>query len=316
MKRHEYANIKYVEILAFWKILHQVHRTPGEPIGGVLKSVGNDYALGGKLPVDRGFKICLNTRSIELDSKSTATISDDGQSLVNSSSVSDPSSEELREIVRVLLHQNKMSWVVFCSEDPKAFRTAVPDNWEQILDNCGLFNLSNSDIFKWWQALFFKYDQDKEARLKKIGDIGESLTYNLEKERVTDDGYEPSVKVNWAASIDDTLGFDILSINGVYHSNGNETPVYIEVKSSELKNLKLFRFYISRNEWDTALSNIENYFFYCWAGVKSNGAFHSGPYIVSAKDIHKLVPSDQSTQGEWRECRITVDLTAYTLYEL
>lgn len=315
MNRNEYAKIKYVEILAFWKILRQIHRTPGEPITGVLKSVENDYALGGKIPVQKGLKICLATRSIEINSNSTATISDDGQTLVNPSSLSDPSSEELREIVRVLLNQNKMSWVVFCSEDSTAFRTAVPDNWEKILDNCGLFNLADPDIFKWWQALFFKYDQDKEARLKKIGDIGESLTYKLEIERVSKDGYDPSVKVNWAASIDDTLGFDILSINGTYHSNDRETPLYIEVKSSELKNLKFFRFHISRNEWDTALDNLEDYFFYCWVGVKSNGSFHSGPYIISAKDIAKLVPADQSTQSEWRMCRMTVDLTSYILYK-
>lgn len=315
MKRHEYSNIKYVEILAFWKILHQVHRTPGEPIEGVLKAVRNDYALGGKLPVKRGLKICLNTRSIDIDAKSTATISDEGQRLLHPTSVSDPSSEELRDIVRVLLHQNKMYWVVFCSEDIATFRAAVPENWGQILDNCGLFNLSDPNILKWWQALFFKYDQDKEARLKKIGEIGESLTYRLEKDRVTNDGYDPSVKVNWAASIDDTLGFDIVSINGVYHSNDNETPLYIEVKSSALKNLHLFKFYISRNEWDTALGSLENYFFYCWAGVKSDGSYHSGPYIISAKDILDLVPTDQSIQGEWRECKMTVDLTAFMLYK-
>lgn len=314
MKRHEYSNIRYVEILAFWKILHQVKRTPGESIGGVLKSVGNDYALGGKLPVSKGFKICLNLRSIDLDEKSLATVSDEGSILISPESQSEPSSEELRTIVKVLLHQNKLSWVVFCSEDVTAFKTAVPDNWEQILDNCGLFNLADIEIFKWWQSLFFKYDQDKEARLKKIGDIGESLTYNLEKKRIREDGYDPTVKVNWAASIDDTLGFDILSIHGKYHSKDDESMLYIEVKSSEFKNLESFKFYISRNEWNIALESLDDYFFYCWAGVKSNGNYDSGPYIISAHDIAPLVPEDKSSQGEWRECRIRVDLAAYQYY--
>lgn len=316
MKRNEFANIKYVEILAFWKILYQVHRTPGEPIGGILKSVGSDYALGGKLPISRGYKICLNRRTIELDERSKATVSDDGFKLISSTSKSDPSSREMRDIVKMLIYESKLSWVVFCSDDITAFKAAVPDNWEQILDDCGLFNMSDPEILKWWQALFFKYDQDKETKLKKIGEIGESLTYNLEKSRVLKDGYDPSIKVSWAASIDDSLGFDILSIHGNYYKKENESPLYIEVKSSEFTNVESFKFFISRNEWDTALSFLEDYYFYCWIGVKSNGTYDSGPYIISAIEIAPLVPEDKSEKGEWRACRMTINLSSFLKLEI
>ncbi|MEM8506629.1 MAG: DUF3883 domain-containing protein [Bacteroidota bacterium] len=315
MKKGDYGNIRYVDLLAYWKLLYQIHITPGESIGDILKATSLDYALGGQLPLEKAIRLGLNLKCIAINSESKAELSSEGEDLISINQSNEPNSEVMRIVIRKILDEHRFPWVVFCDNDETIFRASIPNNWEIILDNSGLLQMEDSEVLKWWQSLFFKYNQDKEAKAKGIGDVGERLTHMLEVARLTKDGIDPSIRVSWAASVDDQMGFDILSLHGKFHNGPQDKQILIEVKSSQFTTLEGFRFYISRNEWNKALENLDDYFFYFWTGVKLDGSFDDGPFTLVAREVLPLVPKDQSEHGEWRECRMTLNLNGMNKLE-
>lgn len=107
-----------------------------------------------------------------------------------------------------------------------------------------------------------KKDYSKAAEKNKmIGERGEEIIYELEKEKISNDKelYEYFKKNNdclkHVSKEDDSLGYDIESIE----KQGNKIqPIYIEVKTSEKENEI---FYISQNELEM-LNNKKNYYIY------------------------------------------------------
>ena len=313
MKRSKIAQLKYVEILACYKILNQVRITPTEPVKDVLRAVGADGSLGGSLPVVSGFELTLAMGKVVIDGDSRVELSDGMLETLGTEASSEPSNEFLQELIRSILNEHKLPWVIFCNLDVVKFRAAIPANWEIILENCGLLNFDDYSILKWWRSLLYKYNQEKKLRLKKIGDIGESLTLSFEQDRIQNAKYDHTILVSWAASIDDELGFDIISIYGAEYEGEDKEEIYIEVKSSERESTSEFSFYVSRNEWEVAKEYGDAYFFYCWVGVKSNGDYHKGPFVFKADQISRVIPIDQDKRGQWRNSRITVDLEAFDI---
>ena len=98
------------------------------------------------------------------------------------------------------------------------------------------------------------------AILKDIGQSGEEIVYNYEKNLLIKMGREDLASmVDWIAKQDCTVGYDIVS----YDINGNKK--YIEVKSSTGSSNK---FYLSKNEIEVARKYGENYFIYKVNNIK------------------------------------------------
>ncbi len=97
-------------------------------------------------------------------------------------------------------------------------------------------------------------DYEKEARkLKKLGDRGEKIVLDMEKERLRRLGYPNLAKKVKKAKFD-YEGFDIKS----FETNGD--PRYIEVKATRSK-VGTANFFLSANELSKAKS-LDNYFIY------------------------------------------------------
>ena len=221
----------------------------------------------------------------------------------------------LRRLLFHFIKRNKFHWIAFYNSSSDSFRTAIPDIWIELLELAGLFNLIEEDVLTWWKEVIdakIHFDQNTN---NKIGDTGEYLTCKHEVDRLTADGIERVDKrVIWLAQISDEYHYDISSLRGVLlrGEHGKEDQVSIEVKSSQITSDEVFSFYLTRPEWDTALEDLDRYYFYCWVGVKLDGTFVKGPFIINASKLKDEVPDD-SDIAKWEKCYFTLNLNNYCL---
>ena len=104
-----------------------------------------------------------------------------------------------------------------------------------------------------------KYLIETNIKNKELGDLGELLVFNLEKKRVFKElGEEYVSKVQHISQIDDTKGYDILSLEK--NDEGEIVEKYIEVKTTE-GNINT-QFYISAGELKFSKNNREQYYLY------------------------------------------------------
>ena len=99
-------------------------------------------------------------------------------------------------------------------------------------------------------------DYEKEARkLKKLGDRGEKIVMDIEKQRLNEAGKQNLAnKIERVSLKSDSLGYDILSFN----TDGSKR--YIEVKATRSK-VGTANFFITANEMKIA-QEFDNYFIY------------------------------------------------------
>ncbi|MGD9779761.1 DUF3883 domain-containing protein, partial [Methanomethylovorans sp.] len=123
--------------------------------------------------------------------------------------------------------------------------------------------------------------------------------------------------VYWVSKESDIYGYDISSFFGRIQTKKkkSEEIMFIEVKSTKSHSNQNFRFFLTRNEWDTAEKYKENYYFYFWTNVKiDNGLFSGiGPFVLPAPAISSLIPQDVASNSKWTECSIILDFNRYRL---
>ena len=115
-----------------------------------------------------------------------------------------------------------------------------------------------ASIVAWWDEVAEHFRSHTDNDLVQIGRAGEKLTIMYELERT---GRLPS----WISVESNFAGYDILSCE----SGMSERKRLIEVKSTQ-KEMGDAEFYITRNEWETALTSINDYYFYLWEIGKVN----------------------------------------------
>ena len=63
-----------------------------------------------------------------------------------------------------------------------------------------------------------------------------------------------------------------------------------------------------------AQKNFHSYFFYCWVGVDiDKESAMEGPYVIPAIALKDKIPTDNSNECEWSECRCVIDLSKFKL---
>ena len=90
-----------------------------------------------------------------------------------------------------------------------------------------------------------------------------------------------------------TAGYDIKSWR---KKNGEIVPRLIESKKTQQN-----RFFLSRNEFETAKKNRENYRLYYWTNKKENQPTKKFTY----EELKENTPEDKG-QGNWTNVEITV----------
>lgn len=277
--------------------------------------------LGGTVPAKQGLKLCADYGFLRFRRDQLHVTELSEKSLIPKCGQEEMNTSVLRSILLHIISFHNFEWLIFYNSDPELFRENLKDNdsnWANLLDNASLFDFDDEDVNIWWDRVLSKYEEYKEGVKKAIGDVGEKLTYHGELQRVEKDGYTPSKSfVKWASRISDRFGFDVLSIRGDYFlaSFDKTDTIQIEVKSTDADNLERFRFFISKPEWNKALENLDSYYFFCWSGVDiETDTAQNGLFVIPATELVSYVPTDNSENLQWSECRCVMDVSKYKVF--
>ncbi|MCK6463061.1 MAG: DUF3883 domain-containing protein [Candidatus Pacebacteria bacterium] len=315
MSADNYFSISPGIIIALWRILSLTARYEQLSVKSVVEITQNSGLFGGKVPAKNALKFGQIYNFIEIQSGSIYLTEHCKEEFIDLCNDDEPNTPVFRAILSHIISNNNYHWLMFFNEDSDIFRTAIPQDWIDLLENAGLFSFDNDDVIEWWETVLKKYENFTESKKKEIGDIGEKLTYEYELNRlITDKIKKPKFYVKWASRFSDEFGYDILSLRGnlLKGKYKIKDQIQIEVKATVVRDTATFRFRVSRNEWNVASNRLSTYFFFCWTGVSLEHQNASdGPYIISAKSLEKHLPTDKSEICEWTECRFVLDLTKY-----
>lgn len=319
-KKVKYYTITQGHIIAAWHLLYLSNCYKGIKTKDAIKITEKSGKLGGTVPADKGLRLCSDYGFLRFHKDELHVTELSESSLIPKCDNEELNVHAQRAILLHILSYHNFEWLIFYDTDQDIFRANVQDNdieWASLLDNARLFDFEDEDVNIWWDRVLSKYEEYNEDVKKAIGDIGEKLTYQKELKRVKSDGFDsPKSCVKWASRISDRYGFDIQSIRGSQFmtSHNKAEKIQIEVKSTDANNVKSFRFFISKPEWNKALENINSYYFFCWSGINiENDTAQNGPYIIPATDMVNQVPTDNSEGCQWSECRCVMDISKYPI---
>jgi hypothetical protein len=160
----------------------------------------------------------------------------------------------------------------------------------QVFQNSGLLDNLTEEANLWWVRVM-QETRPSDWHLKEIGVNGEDQTIKYEKEKLN--RLNISEDILNIAVLEPTAGYDIKSWR---KKDGVVVPRLIESKKTEQN-----RFFLSRNEYETAKKNKENYRLYYWTPEKENQPTHKFTY----EELKKNTPDDKGN-GNWTKVEITV----------
>jgi len=190
----------------------------------------------------------------------------------------------LREQLADLIVFDNPSWSKRIRLGRYEARKAMPSPAEQCFRECGLFESTDPDIVDWWDRVTQGLRSNQSSFNLRVGRAAERLTVLNE---TAQKGQEP----RWQAIESNVSGYDVLSVVAA----GAAQPLQIEVKGSSMR-VKEANFFLSRNEWETAL-NSEHYEFHLWLLHQQAKLL-----IVSATDLAPHIPADRS-EGRWETAK-------------
>ena len=314
---NEDINITPGKIIALWRILLSTNVYEGARIQDLYRQVINSSVMGGGLPLKSSIQLALNYKFLIPKDKKLYLSPYSKKELIPICQDDEPSYLVLRKIYYHIIKDKLVPWIIYFNLDVDIFRISIPNNWLELLEMADLLKFQDKDVQEWWSSLIRVKSEINKEKLNTIGYIGEKLTFDFETQRIGRDSIPVSKRnIIWVSKISDEYGFDILSQSGVLFKKRMESdPIFVEVKSSEISNPKLFTFYITENEWNMAMENRECYYFFCWPGIrtKDQSSSYDKPFIIPSKNIEYLIPKNSSIQSQWVKCRVSLDLLEYSI---
>jgi hypothetical protein len=301
-------------IITLWRAIHFVNSQGG---GGIeirdVVAIFEGTALGGGTLIKESMRIAVTNGMVTYEGGRVFLSEIAINQLIPLCKSEEPNVAVTRAILFLIIRAEKFHWLAYFDHDPGLFKTGIPNHWVELLEAAALFDFEATEVIQWWVELLEEFNRFEVENLKEIGDLGEKLTFEFEKERLTQEKIKNGpLRVTWVSQISNSMGFDIRSVKGKLLKGRKLDPAFIEVKSSGAGDKSQFRFNISRNEWETALKHLEIYFFYCWVGVDlAHGVADEGPFIVPAGDLVDSMPMDRNPMARWSESRLTIDLSSY-----
>ena len=147
----------------------------------------------------------------------------------------------------------------------------------------------------WWDGIADvqrQFDNDSKMQQSRAAEL---LTIKREKERLEHEGIFRDLV--WPSFENHYAGYDVLSYELTQTHNGPKiTNKLIEVKSSMSNPIK---FYVTRNEWETADKAGEKYIFHVWDMRQKPPVLHE----FSSSQVAPHIPKDNKS-GKWKmaEC--------------
>jgi hypothetical protein len=285
-------------------------------VKSVIATLQRASILGGTVPVIDGLRIAHTYGFIKLENGTAEITVTSDIEILPLCSTDEINTSALRRVLFYIIKNHSFHWIAFYNTNSDIMKAAIPKMWIEILELAHLFKMEDDEVLTWWKEVVdskIKFDLKTNS---KIGDAGEDLTCKFEVDRLKKDGIQMAEKrVVWMAQISDEYHYDIFSLRGLLlkEKYDQEHPINIEVKSSRITNDKVFSFYLTRPEWNKALKSLDEYYFYCWTGVKLDGTYAKGPFIFKAQQFIDKVPAD-TKHAKWDKCYFTLDLNEFALF--
>jgi hypothetical protein len=212
--------------------------TPGRPIDEVVATLKNSVLGTSGLDYASGSDIA---RNIAPENLSIATHT------------------SFRNAISAWIAVYRPLWMSAFPSGRQKVRSLLSENELQCFELGELFSDTPSkEVVGWWDlhASMARNDADKK-RLEQ-GRYAESLSMRYEKARIGN--RVTTLPIKWMALEDNSAGFDILSFAEAA-GKGDFERKFIEVKSTFGA---VSDWYLTRNEWNTALSHVDSYEFHLW----------------------------------------------------
>lgn len=209
--------------------------------------------------------------------------------------------ESLRHVLSFSIQIDPPSWlpVVVAGRNSVESVLANDPNLYQLFVAADLFRRSpTEEVIAWWDRLANMQRAADATRNLENGRSAERRTFEAERSRLTLEGcpFEPE----WTALDDNSAGFDILSY---VNRESQWLSRAIEVKSSTSDAI---RFFLTRNEFDTAARMADRYELHFWGGSSSNAT------VLDLSTVLSNSPTDQGN-GRWQEVLINLgSINAYS----
>ena len=174
------------------------------------------------------------------------------------------------------------------------FAESLSKDNQDVFRAAGLLQSSPSmEVVSWWDDIVgharLAIDIEKILQARKA----ERLTINHEEKRLNELGISKPPK--WPGLDDNYAGYDVLSYD---IRNGHEVNRMIEVKSTVASPL---RFYLSRNEWKTAVDAGDAYFFHVWDMAAVPPKLNE----FTVAQVRPHIPVDNE-KGKWSNAEIPI----------
>jgi len=200
---------------------------------------------------------------------------------------------DLRRVIHEIAVVTRPLWALAAPFGRSRSREAMPEDAAQCLEYAGLFDEPPGPAsVLWWDRLASMFRADRGQERMLAGREGEALTVQYEKERLASIGLQ-DLHPRWVAIDDSAAGYDVLSWDR--DSGGSVHELRIEAKAySSLE----ARFYLSRNEWETARLFSPRYAVYVW-NLDTRGLSR----IMGVNELERHIPTDKGL-GKWDAVRI------------
>lgn len=201
----------------------------------------------------------------------------------------DDFSASIREILRLSLTLESPSWLPLATKGRRSVRSVLENdpNMLQLFSAGELFDeVPSVDVIEWWDSVANDQRNSLDVRKVKSGRDAERKSMALEVSRLEVMGCP--FKPEWIALNDNSAGYDILSYE---LEDSDWVSKAIEVKSSLSSSV---RFYLSRNEYETAMRMSSRYELHFW------GEGYTAPVCIPGATVVSHCPADQG-DGVWQE---------------
>ena len=162
----------------------------------------------------------------------------------------------------------------------------------QSFSYAGLDDDSKESI-SWWKQISNIANIEDSNMKEKLGLEGEILTIKYEKKILK--GLNIDKTPEHISTLDSSAGYDVLSWRKDEYGNTYELKI-----ESKMSSFMPTRFYLSRNEYETALNNMDSYEVYLW---HKDDTTDSEPQKFIPNWLIDNTPND-SGLGQWREALI------------
>lgn len=305
-------------LTALWTVIRTLQKMGGSAQKDELRRMASRTSLrSGGLPIKDGLQLALEGGFI-VSRDEELYLDYLGIEAIQLESEDEPGPELLRMFLSILFLRDPPTWVAYWQGDPQSLEFIVPETERRLMAEVGLYPENEVTTFEgkaWWTALrFVPLLQEETAFLTVIGNAGEQLSLDYERQRLNNEGFPGLAEgVRWVAQESAAYGFDILSYRGSTFPGNPDNRIAIEVKSSTSPIAKHFSFYLSAHEWATALEVGDDFVMHFWDAVDPGPPVKSRraePIVALGKDLREHLPGPPpcGDNCQWESARIEIPL--------